>query len=102
MSTTSRMVDPHFLITRTASEEGNVLQIPFCFSRRTLPDFHEVVCASAIRFVVAIVAGLALSTQAIPQTDPLPSWNDGAAKKAISEFVRATTDKTSARFVPPE
>jgi len=52
--------------------------------------------------VVAIVAGLALSTQAIPQTDPLPSWNDGAAKKAISEFVRATTDKTSARFVPPE
>src|SRR5215813_4959028 len=52
--------------------------------------------------VVAIVAGLALSTQAIPQMDPLPSWNDGAAKKAISEFVRATTDKTSARFVPPE
>ena len=52
--------------------------------------------------VVAIVAGLALSTQAIPQTDPLPSWNDGAAKKAIFEFVRATTDKTSPRFVPRE
>ena len=52
--------------------------------------------------IVAIVAGLALSTQAVPQADPLPSWNDGAARKAISEFVRATTDKTSARFVPPE
>jgi phosphoserine phosphatase len=52
--------------------------------------------------IVAIVAGLALSTQAVPQADPLPSWNDGAAKKAISEFVRATADKTSARFVPPE
>ena len=24
------------------------------------------------------------------QTDPLPSWNDGAAKQAIINFVRAT------------
>src|SRR5262252_8747031 len=52
--------------------------------------------------VAAIVTGLALATQAIPQTDPLPSWNDGVAKRAISEFVRATTDNASARFVPPE
>jgi len=36
------------------------------------------------------------------QTDPLPSWNNGRAKKAIVEFVRATTDKTSAQYVPPE
>jgi hypothetical protein len=34
--------------------------------------------------------------------DPLPSWNDGAAKKAILEFVRVTTDKESPKFVPPE
>lgn len=34
--------------------------------------------------------------------DPLPSWNDGAAKKAILEFVRATTDKASPKWVPPE
>jgi phosphoglycolate phosphatase-like HAD superfamily hydrolase len=34
--------------------------------------------------------------------DPLPSWNDGPAKKAIRDFVRATTDATSPRFVPPE
>ena len=27
--------------------------------------------------------------------DPLPSWNDGAAKTAIKDFVRATTDKSS-------
>ena len=51
---------------------------------------------------VAILLGLALATQAIPQTDLLPSWNEGAAKKAIVEFVRVTTDKTSSRFVPPE
>ena len=36
------------------------------------------------------------------QTDPLPSWNDGAAKKAIVEFVKTTTDKGSPNFVPPE
>jgi phosphoserine phosphatase len=34
--------------------------------------------------------------------DPLPSWNDGAAKKAIVDFVRVTTDKSSPNFVRPE
>jgi len=33
---------------------------------------------------------------------PLPSWSDGPAKLAIVEFVRATTDKASPKFVPPE
>src|SRR5215472_6354408 len=36
------------------------------------------------------------------QTDPLPSWNDGPAKKAIVEFVQATTAQGSPKFVPPE
>jgi phosphoglycolate phosphatase-like HAD superfamily hydrolase len=40
--------------------------------------------------------------QAHAQTDPLPSWNEGAAKKAIVEFVKTTTDKASPKFVPPE
>jgi phosphoglycolate phosphatase-like HAD superfamily hydrolase len=35
------------------------------------------------------------------KADPLPSWNDGAAKKAILDFVRTSTDKVSPRFVPP-
>src|SRR5689334_15846495 len=51
---------------------------------------------------VAILLGLALATQAIPQTDLLPSWNEGAAKKAIFEFVRVTTDQSSSKFVAPE
>ncbi len=33
--------------------------------------------------------------------DPLPSWNDGPAKNAILNFVRATTDTTSTKFVQP-
>jgi hypothetical protein len=36
------------------------------------------------------------------QTDPLSSWNDGAAKKAIVEFVKTTTEKGNAKFVAPE
>lgn len=35
-------------------------------------------------------------------TDPLPSWNDGPAKKAIIDFVQTTTDKANPKFVPPE
>jgi phosphoglycolate phosphatase-like HAD superfamily hydrolase len=35
-------------------------------------------------------------------SDPLPSWNDGAAKQAILEFVRVTTDRASPHHVPPE
>lgn len=34
--------------------------------------------------------------------DPMPSWHDGSAKQAILEFIRVTTDKSSAEFVPPE
>jgi phosphoserine phosphatase len=31
--------------------------------------------------------------------DPLPSWNDRGAKKAILEFVHATTEKSSPKYV---
>ena len=46
--------------------------------------------------------GFAVSLQALAQTDPLVSWNDGPAKQAIVEFVHTTTDQASAKFVPPE
>jgi hypothetical protein len=54
---------------------------------------------------LAVVAFLPLTGQAFGQqdnTDPLPSWNDGPAKKAIVEFVRVTTDKASPNYVPSE
>jgi hypothetical protein len=34
--------------------------------------------------------------------DPLPSWNEGPAKTAIREFVRATTEKFGSKYVQPE
>ena len=42
------------------------------------------------------------ATQAYAQADPLPSWNDGPAKKAIIAFVQATTTPSGPRFVAPE
>ncbi len=51
----------------------------------------------AIAMLVALVP--ATSTQA---ADLLPSWNDGAARQAIVEFVQVATDKASPKFVPPE
>lgn len=54
----------------------------------------------ALRF--GLFALLLFSLHAPAQTDPLPSWNDGAAKKAIVEFVQATTTRGNPKFVPPE
>ncbi len=34
--------------------------------------------------------------------DPLPSWNDGAAKQAILEFVRVTTNSSNPKYVAPD
>jgi phosphoserine phosphatase len=53
------------------------------------------------RLLVALVAGVVWATQALAQTDPLPSWNDGPAKRAIVAFVNVTTDKASPKYVAP-
>src|SRR4249920_4017107 len=51
---------------------------------------------------LSLAALMLVAGQALAQTDPLPSWNEGAAKKAIVEFVKATTEKGSAKFVAAE
>jgi hypothetical protein len=51
--------------------------------------------------ILALAAGLAFGPWALAQTDPLPSWNDGPAKRAIVAFVNTTTDKSSPTFLPP-
>jgi phosphoserine phosphatase len=50
---------------------------------------------------LTLAAFLVIGAQALAETDPLPSWNDGATKAAIVAFVGLTTDKSSPRFVPP-
>src|SRR6266568_5319119 len=51
----------------------------------------------------ALVCALALATTVARATaDPLPSWNDGATKKSITDFVAKVTKEGSSDFVPPE
>src|SRR6185437_7713514 len=38
---------------------------------------------------------------ALAQSDPLPSRNDGAAKRTITDFVARVTTQGGAEFVPP-
>jgi phosphoglycolate phosphatase-like HAD superfamily hydrolase len=52
--------------------------------------------------VLAGVLLFALANLAYAQSDPLRSWNDGAAKKAILDFVADVTDEASADYVKPE
>ena len=51
--------------------------------------------------MLTIPAWLLAATAALAQGVWLPSWNEGAAKQAIVKFVEATTDASSAQFVPP-
>ena len=52
--------------------------------------------------VVAFVFLIALAGIAGAQPDPLSSWNDGPAKRAIIHFVREATEPGSPKFVLPE
>jgi len=52
------------------------------------------------RILTGFLVLVASSTRLWAQ-DPLPSWNDGAAKKAIVEFVQSTTTSSNPKFVPP-
>ena len=49
--------------------------------------------------VAAATALHSTGVKAQTRAGPLASWNDGAAKQAILDFVRATTDRSSKAFV---
>src|SRR5256885_17249400 len=51
---------------------------------------------------VALACMVVFMTTNAQAADPLASWNDGAAKQAIVEFVKATTTQGNPQFVPPE
>jgi hypothetical protein len=55
----------------------------------------------SLRHFLLAVTCVVWSAAVFAQTDALPSWNDGAAKKAIVDFVLATTAQGSPQFVPP-
>ena len=50
--------------------------------------------AALVRALLLCVL-LAVTAPSMAQTDPLPSWNDGAAKRVIVAFVTDTTTAVS-------
>ena len=60
---------------------------------------HRIANAFSAVLLVAFASSIAVSTA--KAHDPLPSWNEGPAKKAIVEFVAAVTDKNGKDFVKP-
>jgi hypothetical protein len=54
------------------------------------------ICAIALIWL----SGLMSPTLVRAETDPLPSWNDGTVKQAITEFVSRITTPGSPNFVP--
>ena len=57
--------------------------------------------SNRIAYTIAIVAFCATAWSARAAEDPLPSWNDGAAKQAIVKFVNAVTTTGGADYVAP-
>src|SRR6266496_1952036 len=70
-------------------------------TRRT-PAFAKASAGRQNLIAVALVGALAFTATIARAQDPLSSWNDGAAKQTIVEFVKATTTQGNAQFVPPE
>jgi phosphoserine phosphatase len=62
---------------------------------------HLPLLRAVRRLVAACATTLLLASSVIAQADPLPSWNDGAAKARIVGFVQAVTTEGSKDYVPP-
>jgi haloacid dehalogenase-like hydrolase len=56
---------------------------------------------SSLAVLPTLVELGSISARAQGQTDGLPSWNDGATKKAITDFVARVTVQGGPDFVPP-
>ncbi len=65
-----------------------------CLSRRSV--------LGALAALPAFPALIRLSAAQAQPAMPLGSWNDGPAKRAILDFIRATTDPLGKDFVPQE
>ena len=55
----------------------------------------------ALALVLSLLLGAATAADVTQASDPLPSWNQGPAKRAIVELVARVTKKGGPEFVPP-
>jgi phosphoglycolate phosphatase-like HAD superfamily hydrolase len=54
----------------------------------------------ALSFLIGLALLVLTSSGISAQSDPLPSWNDGATKRSITDFVAQVTVEGSPGFVP--
>jgi phosphoserine phosphatase len=81
------------------------MSIVVAMARRSFGICVAAILCVALSFVARMPStngANAPASQASAGGDPLPSWNDGASKKGIVDFVRRTTSAGSADFVPVE
>jgi hypothetical protein len=62
---------------------------------------YAFVCRRMVVVVLLLIA-VGVSANSAEAGDPLPSWNDGAAKRSIVDFVTRVTQPGSPDFVAPE
>jgi phosphoglycolate phosphatase-like HAD superfamily hydrolase len=71
---------------------------------RIKENFSILLMATLAIFIVSCNQSKPKTEQAKAETltvaDPLPSWNEGASKQAIIDFVTRTTKESSADFIP--
>jgi hypothetical protein len=63
--------------------------------------FNRRILLSTLALMPALT-GLLRSNSTLAQADPLPSWNDGATKSSITNFVARVTTQGGPDFVPPD
>src|SRR5262245_21968931 len=69
---------------------------------RRYPVVYRKLCVLFVALFLAVPWSSGEGQKPTPaQGDPLPSWNEGAARKAVLDFVQATTDKASPKYIPP-
>ena len=56
---------------------------------------------SLVSFILPVFILFVLTVPVSADSDPLPSWNDGQAKRAIISFVKETTNEAGSGFVAP-
>src|SRR5213083_1301461 len=78
--------------------EGSNMKPIICF-----PVIDRRILLSSLALLPLLSASLrSTAAQAQAQRDPLPSWNDGATKSSILDFVARVTTQGGPFFVPVE
>jgi phosphoserine phosphatase len=61
-----------------------------------------IVFMTTALLVILAAASQSLQAQDHGRADPLPSWNDGASRKTITDFIGKVTDPRNPSYVAPE